>query len=105
MKALKKRLLEEPVLLSQIAALIVAGLAAWGLPLTDAQSGVVMGFAVLVAALVGRSKVTPLVKTAAAEDEDGEILAGPAAPDVPEGTEVDVVEKDTGYDPGGLRFP
>lgn len=100
MKQLKKRLLEEPVLLSQIAALVVAGLAAWGLPLTDAQELVVMGVAALVAALVGRSQVTPLVKTGAAEDHDGELLAGPAAP-VPEDTPVDVVPKGVPFDERG----
>lgn len=89
-RGLARKVREEPVLVSQAMALVVSGLAAWGLPLTDAQELWAGGVAVLVAALVGRSQVKPMVKVGASEDEDGGLEAGPAS-DVPDGQMVDVV--------------
>ena len=91
LRALYTRLRDEPVLLSQIAALVISGCVAWGLSLSKEQELVIMGFAALVAALVGRSKVTPLSKSGAHEDDDGDMVAGPAAEGIPNETPVEVV--------------
>jgi hypothetical protein len=86
------KLREEPVVLSQLAALVVSGFAVWGSPLTAEQGSWVAGAAVLLAALVGRSQVKPMVKIGASEDQDGDMVAGPAAPGIPDDVPVDVVE-------------
>lgn len=84
----------QPVLLSQAAALIISGLAAFGLDLTKEQSAWIAGVAVFLAALVGFSQVTPNVSVAAKQPAPEEpTVAGPAS-DVKAGDEVDVVPTD-----------
>lgn len=84
------RLRREPVLLTMAGALMVSGLAAFGLELSREQSAWVTALVVFVGAVVGRSQVTPTVNVAAKEQEPGAPLeAGPAA-DVKTGDAVDV---------------
>ncbi len=88
------KLRREPVLLTQGVALALSGAAAWRLPLSDEQSLWITAVAVFVAAVIGRSKVKPMVDVAASQPAPGEPLeAGPAS-DVKDGEEVDVVPTD-----------
>lgn len=89
----------QPVLLSQAAALLISGLAAFGLDLSKEQSAWIAGVAVFLAALFGFSQVTPTISVAASEPEpDAPLEAGPAS-DVKTGDKVEVVEAELVDDP------
>lgn len=90
MKSILERFKNEPVLLAQAAAVIIGLGAAWGLTLTDIQTGAVMAALAFVGALVGRGQVTPTRAIAAEETEAGVLVAGEAS-DVRTGEPVDVV--------------
>lgn len=51
---------DEPVLVTQVAAAVLALLVALGFALPASATAAVMGVAQLIAALIGRSQVTPV---------------------------------------------
>jgi hypothetical protein len=58
--ALIDRLRSEPALVTSLVSAILIALAAFGLPLSDAQTAAVTGLVIAAQAFVVRAKVTPV---------------------------------------------
>lgn len=83
----------EPVILSVLAGNLLALAVAFGISLTEVQTGAIMALvSTLVVIVFGRTNVTPNVNVAARVDHGTEV-AGPAA-DLPTGTPVTVARQE-----------
>jgi hypothetical protein len=110
MNAVLDKIRREPAVVVGFVGALIGLFLAFGIDLTNEQTGAIMATVVAGLAFVTRSQVTPTVAVGAAQENDspnGDLLAGPAS-ELANDTPVDVVPaEDTFgsrplYDQGGV---